>query len=174
MKNTLRACLALLMATLALSVGVAEAQTCPPPPSVTPAPIGPSGNILDARPTFSWQAVPGYVSYVFKLLYADPTGVFVNPPGQLITVYGTSFTPPSDLPIEQDMRWQVKIACDLPGGGQAYGQYGPELFFKIIEEPPPNDHCNECFGGLNSCQAACPGVCERRVNCGESGYKCFC
>jgi hypothetical protein len=177
MTKTLRVCLALLLATLALSAGVAEAQQtgpCPNPGAAGPALIGPSGTTLDPRPTFSWNAVPGYIFYTVKLLYAAPDGIFVNPPGDLFTVFGTSWTPPFDLPVEQDMRWQVKMACSLPGGGFAYGQYGPELFFKVIEEPPPNEHCNECFGGLNSCLAACPGVCERRVNCGPSGYKCFC
>lgn len=174
MKNTLRVCLALLMATLALSGGVAEAQTCPPPAFLTSEPISPSGSTLDTRPTFSWTSVAGYTHYVFKLLYADPTGVFVNPPGELITQYGTSFTPPSDLPVEQDMRWQVKIACQTPSGAWAYGNYGPEAFFKIVDPGGGNEHCNECFGGLNACTAVCPGVCERKVNCGPSGYKCFC
>ena len=174
MKNTLRVCLALLVATLALSVGVVEAQTCPPPPFLTPEPIGPSGDILGTRPTFSWNAVPGYFNYVFKLLYADPNGNFVNPPGGLVPVFGTSWTPPFDLPIEQQMRWQVKIACTNSSGGQGFGLYGPELFFKIVDPVEEDPACGQCFGGLNSCLAACPGVCERKVTCGTSGYKCFC
>jgi hypothetical protein len=178
MKYTLRACLALLTATLALSVGVAEAQQtgpCPPPPTAVASPISPSGNTLDTRPTFSWTSVPGYIYYVFKLLYADPTGVFVYPPGGLVTIYGTSFTPPSDLLIDHGMRWQVKVACVKPDGGWAYGQYGPEASFTIVDPDPGGGSCNQCFGGLNACEAACQGgVCERKVNCGTSGYKCFC
>jgi hypothetical protein len=165
------------MATLALSVGVVEAQQtgpCPNPGAAGPSLIGPAGIIDNARPTLSWNAVPGYIYYVVKLLYAAPDGVFVNPPGGLFTVFGTSWTPPYDLPSDQEMRWQVKMACVTPSQTWAYGQYGNELFF-TIHDGGGNDPgaCGQCFGGLNSCEAACPGVCERRVNCGPSGYKCL-
>lgn len=176
MTRTLRACLALLMATLAVSVGLVEAQTgpCPPPDpaAVVPVPLGPSGTIFNTRPTFSWQAVPGYDYYVFKLLHAPQEEQYVNPPGGLLYIYGTSWTPPFDLPTgSPGMRWAVKVAC---GGGAGFGNYSPDMLFTVGDDPPPPEGCGQCFGGLNSCEAACPGTCERRVNCGTSGYKCFC
>jgi hypothetical protein len=132
--------LALLTVALALSPRAAQSESgpCPPPDpaALRPVPFGPSGDIMDPRPVFAWQPVPGYDEFVLKLLDAD-AGEYVTPPGRLAEVeHATNWQPPSDLPMNRQMRWAVKVYCDTPGGGKGYGLYSAQRFFTIVPRPP--------------------------------------
>jgi len=143
-----RACRTVVWSSLVLATPAAGADDeegpCPPvPASARAVHVGPSGTITDPRPIFRWLPAEGYHEYVFKLLYAPDDGGYVDPPGDLIDVEGTSWEPPSDLPIGVPMRWAVKIYCTTPAGERRYGPYTPASYFTITAGgsapcPPPD------------------------------------
>ena len=89
---------------------------------VAPVPNGPSGNITDPTPTFSWSAVPGAESYTLYVLRVSDEAVMLRETG----IPGTSFTPASPLPAGVNLRWKVKGESSC-----GPGPYSPSVYFVV-------------------------------------------
>lgn len=79
-----------------------------------PSQYGPSGNIYDTTPTYSWGSVSG--ANYYRLAVKDTSGNWVYLPEPLPS--GTSYTHGTALPSGQCYTWQVRAEY-------AIGDYGP-------------------------------------------------
>ena len=80
----------------------------------TPTQYGPSGNIYDTTPTYSWGSVSG--ANFYRLAVKDTGGQWVYLPEPLPT--GTSYTHGAALASGQCYTWQVRAEWEI-------GDYGP-------------------------------------------------
>jgi len=109
------------------NVSIMVDRGMPCPPTVAPAPSGPSGTIINSTPTFVWGAVPGANSYTLYLLKTSDESVVLRQ----TDIMGTSFAPASPLPKGVDLRWKVKSESSCGSG-----PYSPSVAFRIDEVTP--------------------------------------
>jgi len=96
------------------------AAACPLP---APAVLGPQpGRIGDPRPTFSWAPVPGASSYTVHIQSGTSDAIIASE----LDIRGTTYTPPSPLPVGVPLRWKVKAES-----GCATQPYSPIVYFDI-------------------------------------------
>lgn len=141
------------------------------PPTDAPIPYGPSGDIPEPNPVYSWSAVAGVTGYQWESL--DLNGVYYG--------YNQHRTSTSTQGLELlsgvQMRWRVAGRCGEFG---PLGPSSPWTYFRYVPPPPPPDdppgggHNGQCYPSLRACERECTGVCERRINCGgATAHKCF-
>lgn len=75
-----------------------------------PIPSGPTGNVNDRTPTFTWTPITGATTYRVKLDDVT-TGMYT-----LYTVAGTTWTPPADLVVGHNYRFAVAAINSLNQG----------------------------------------------------------
>jgi len=109
------------------NVSIMVDRGAPCPPTVSPAPSGPSGTIINATPAFAWGAVSGAISYTLYVLKAGDESVVLRQ----TDILGTSFAPASPLPKGVDLRWKVKSESSCGSG-----PYSPSVAFRIDEVTP--------------------------------------
>ncbi len=135
-----------------------------------PVPYGPSGNIGDPTPLYSWSAVPGATNYTIYVL--DPNENWLD------FALGTTNTWHQGQDLSDyanvQLRWKVKAEC-YDESGYHPGPYSGSVYFKYyLNEDPPGGNDGSCYPSLKACLAECTGVCERRINCGgATAHKCF-
>lgn len=103
----------LIAAVCVIGAARAEAQCLPAPAAIN----GPVGNLTDPRPTFSWAAVPGATSYTLYVLTIPEETIALR----VVGITGTSYTPPTPLPSNHDLRWKVKGEGPCGAGAYASG-----------------------------------------------------
>jgi hypothetical protein len=97
--------------------------SCPGAPTV----LGPQpGRGNDAQPTFTWVAVPGATSYTVYVQSGTSDAIIASE----MDIHGTTFTPPTPLPVGVPLRWKVKAE-----GACGAGPYSPIVYFDV---GPPN------------------------------------
>lgn len=103
----------------------------PCPPRDAPIAGGPSGNITDPTPTFSWGAVPGATSYTLYVV-RDSDEAWILREIEILT---TTFTPSDPLPTGVQLRWKVKGESMLCQNGA--GPYSTISYFQVVPDTPP-------------------------------------
>ena len=121
---------------------------------LTPAVTGPTGTIQDARPTITWDVIPGAVSYeVWLTRIGDDSGPVINP-----TVTETEFVLTEDLTIARYRTW---VRANLEGGGRSLWATTTFSFSSAVNIRPLTDQ-NDALRPLISWDAL-PGADGYRV-----------
>ena len=115
--------------------------------------VSPAANatLATRRPTFQWQTVPGAQTYTLYVYHANPLQEFTVPS---LSANVTSFTPASDLTLDNQMYWMVKACSTATGcgtpvdGSQLHAlNLPPRVLFATLWPTFQHARCRNCHAG---------------------------